>query len=275
MAEAEVKETARKFGRRGTLLGIVSAPAGPTRGPAMIILNAGIIHKAGPSRFSVGLARAVAAAGFRALRFDLSGIGDSELAAEDGTLEEIVQRDITDAIDLMDDGHGVVLAGLCSGADNSFYVAADDQRVRGLVLLDPTIHRTRGFYRRKNLQRLKSPRSWWNVLSGRSLYLRFRERGAMAALPPSYYGLLTCDQPEAALRARRMRERGVRFLYIITGGAIEYCNHPRQLLESLPDAFSPEHLAIEWRPQMGHTVDKLQDRSWCESRIKDFLQTVK
>lgn len=271
MAQVNVKESVKKFGRHGSLIGIVSEPSRPADGPAVVILNAGIIHKAGPSRFSVGLARRLAGAGSRVLRFDLSGIGDSEMSTEEGTLVEIVQRDIADAIALMDDGRGVVLAGLCSGADNAFYVAADDERVVGLVLIDPTIHRTPGYYRRRNLQRLKSPRSWWNVLSGRSLYLRWRARRAAPPLPPGYYGLLTCDREEALGRARKMRERRVKFLYIVTGGASEYCNHPDQILESLPDAFHPDDLCVEWRPEMGHTLDRLGDRSWCEERIERFV----
>lgn len=274
MADPAVKETARKFGRHGTLFGIISEPGAARRGLALIILNAGIMHRAGPSRFSVGLARAAAAAGYRTLRFDLSGIGDSELAPEEGTLEQVVVRDIVDAIDLMDQGSGVVLAGICSGADNAFYVAADDARVRGLVLIDPTIPRTRGYYLRKNLQRLLSLRSWWNVVSGRSLYLRVRESTAATVLPPRYYGLLSCTREETIERARRMRARGVRFLYIITGGITESCNHPRQLFEAFPNAFSAQHLSVEWRPQMGHTLNRLQDKLWCERRIHAFLETL-
>jgi pimeloyl-ACP methyl ester carboxylesterase len=274
MGSTELKEAPRKFGRRGALLGIVSEPAGGSHGPALIVLNSGIIHRAGPCRLAVGITRAAALAGFKALRFDLSGIGDSEQADEDGTLEEIVKRDIVDAIDLMDNGSGVVLAGLCSGADNSFYVAADDPRVRGLVLIDPTVHRTRGFFLRKNLRRFMSPRSWWNILSGRSLYLRLREQHEPTVLPPGYYGLLTCSREEAVIRARRICDRGVKFLYVFTGGAGEYFNHPKQLLEAIPGVFSPDSLSVEWCPEMGHMLDRLQDRQWCENRITAFMDSV-
>ena len=46
--------------------------------PWVVLLNAGIIHRIGPNRLYVQLARRLASRGHAVLRFDLAGIGDSE-----------------------------------------------------------------------------------------------------------------------------------------------------------------------------------------------------
>ena len=59
------------------LFGIVSEPQHETNAPAILLPNAGATHHAGPNRLYVFLARALSRAGFRCIRFDLSGLGDS------------------------------------------------------------------------------------------------------------------------------------------------------------------------------------------------------
>jgi pimeloyl-ACP methyl ester carboxylesterase len=274
---ADVRERPQLFGRKRSLLGIVAEPAQRVSiEPAVIILNAGIIHRVGPSRIGVALARFLAARGYRVLRFDLSGIGDSPRDPADRSLETAVLQDVTDAIELMtqptDHTDGVVLFGICSGADNAFYIGAEDDRVRGMVLVDPTIHPTAGFRVRKLLARLLSARSWWNVLSGRSLLLRARrvlERHPRR--PPGYYGLLTVDPQQAAARARAMSSRGAEFLYILTGGVGAYCNYPGQVADALSGAIPAQQLQVEWRPQADHVLTRDEDRAWLCDRTAAWL----
>ena len=68
------------IGADRNLMGIVCEPDGPwpASRPAMIMLNAGLIHRVGPNRLHVRLARELAARGFLSLRLDLSGRGDSD-----------------------------------------------------------------------------------------------------------------------------------------------------------------------------------------------------
>jgi pimeloyl-ACP methyl ester carboxylesterase len=269
---AELNETPVVFGADQNLVGIVTEPAAP-RGPrpAVVILNAGIIHRVGPSRFAVGTARGLARAGHRVLRFDLSGIGDSQLAGE-GSLEQIVCRDIRDAIDLIARDDGVILVGLCSGADNAFFVGADEPRVRGLVLIDPSLERTAGFRRRRLLAALKSPSSWWRVVSGRALLSRARSKLApKPTRPPGYYGLLACTPDDARRRAAAMTRRGVRFLYVMTGGALQYCNSPRQVREAMP-MLGP-NLSVAWRTEADHVMTREADRSWLVETILGWIES--
>lgn len=274
-----VTERAQFFGREGNLLGIFSEPEdGATRSTSVVILNAGIIHRVGPSRFVVELSRALAGAGYRVLRLDLSGIGDSRLPARDGTLEAIVREDIADAIELADDGAtpgGVVLLGLCSGADNSFHVAPLHDRVRGLALIDPMVHETPRYRRQKALNRLRSPRSWWNVISGRSLLLRIRQaRSREPVRPPHYYGLLTDSAEESRRKADLMQKRGMHLLYLLTGGAHRYCNHPGQVADALGiDPASPL-LRVEWRPEASHILTRAEDRTWLNRTVCAWLEGI-
>ena len=276
---AEVKETAQVFGRNRNLLGIITEPAGGARpGPAVILLNAGIIHRVGPSRVSVEVARALAAAGYRALRFDLSGIGDSPAAPGVASLGEVVRGDIADAISLMTksaaDGAGVVLFGICAGADNAFYLASEDERVKGLVLVDPSVYRTTMYRIRNTWKRIRSARSWWNALSGRSLYKRLRRysnpRGGVVR-PPGFYGLLTLDQETATARAREMSSRGVRFLYIITRDMHPVCNYPGQISDAFGGAIDKHLLRVEWRPKADHLLREEADRKWLGETIGSWM----
>jgi pimeloyl-ACP methyl ester carboxylesterase len=274
---ADVKETAQVFGRNRNLIGIISEPTGsPKAGPAIVVLNAGIIHRVGPSRIGVEIARALATAGYRVLRFDLSGVGDSTASPDVATLADVVRADIADAISLLQGPErepGVVLFGICSGADNAFYVGSEDERVAGMVLIDPTVHATRGFRLRHAWSKVRSARSWWNVVSGRSLYLRIRRSLSRdEARPPGYYGLLTLDQKSATQRARVMSQRGVRFLYVITGDLQRFCNYPEQIFESLGGAIAQQQLGVEWRPKADHLLRRESDRAWLADRIRAWLE---
>jgi hypothetical protein len=78
------REKVVRFGREAKLVGILSEPqgaAGSAREPMVLLVNSGILHRVGACRFHVRLARRLAEDGVSALRFDFSGIGDSERAA--------------------------------------------------------------------------------------------------------------------------------------------------------------------------------------------------
>ncbi len=263
-------ERAFAFGRHETMVGILTAPTHATRIP-VVILSAGIIHKVGPSRALVSLARALAREGHPTLRFDLSGIGDSPRAPE-ASLQAAVTADIHDAITevLKATGTaasgGVALIGFCSGADNALFIGADDARVRALVLFDPTVHETAGFRQREALRRLGSARAWWNALSGRSLRLRLQSR-AEAVSPPDYYGLLVQAPAETDRRVTAMSARGIPRLWVLSEGAQRYCNAAVQVRESLPAGWREELDTVAWAPHLDHLLSRRAQVSW-------FVETV-
>jgi dienelactone hydrolase len=273
-----VRERGLIFGRHKSLVGLITEPK-VIRGRPVVILGAGILHRIGPSRVSVDLARALAAAGHPVLRFDLSGIGESARAVGASLIEQVI-TDITDAIDLaMTTAHGtpwadgVALVGYCSGADNAFFVGADDARVKAMALFDPTIHETEGFRSRLLRRRLTSLRSWWNIVSGRSLWLRLRSRVQTGQYqkPPDYYGLLVATPDDAIQRASRIAARRVPALFILTSGCANYCNAPEQVRESLREGFSPDLFRVTWAPQVDHVLSEVRQVTWFTSAINEWL----
>lgn len=135
-------EEAEVFGRGHRLVGLSSRPADgdPRAYPAVLLTNAGLIHRIGPRRLYVALARRLAAEGRLVLRFDLSGIGDSESRRDGLPVVQGVVQDTVEAMDHLTERFGVerfVLIGICSGAKVSFKVASGDERVTGVVLVDP------------------------------------------------------------------------------------------------------------------------------------------
>src|SRR5215208_2707552 len=92
-----VKENVYAVGAGKSLVAVVTEPAGAAAknaAPAVVILNTGIIHRVGHQRKFVILARELAARGYFVVRFDFSGIGDSErreddLPALEGCLDDI------------------------------------------------------------------------------------------------------------------------------------------------------------------------------------------
>jgi len=134
------RETPLTFGRQHRLFGLLTEPSGATGAPTVIVLNAGLIHRVGPRRLHVKLARRLAAQGFPVFRMDLSGIGDSESRRDALPAVDGVRADVREAMDFLAQDARVrsfLLVGICSGAKISYQVALTDARVAGGVLVDP------------------------------------------------------------------------------------------------------------------------------------------
>ena len=120
------------------LIGILNtARDGALDGAAVLLLNAGVIHRSGPARLNQKIACGLATFGIPSLRFDFSGIGDSTLRC-DTSLRQRFVSDTQGAMDYLQ-RRGVrrfVLLGLCYGAVIAFETALCDWRVAGLVLIN-------------------------------------------------------------------------------------------------------------------------------------------
>jgi hypothetical protein len=257
-------EKAILFGRSEALVGVLCSPAEQARlerTPIVVFLNAGIVHRVGPNRLYVNLARALADNGVESLRFDLGGIGDSLSAREHATMQELVLRDIRDAVDVassQDPARGVVLIGLCSGADNAFQAAVQDSRVVGAVLIDPNTHRTRGFYVRHYLRAIFDRSMWRTLLTGQhpitARLTRFlRERGDIAAA--SVFLAPTSLPPKETVRNQLagLLERNCGLLYVFTGGLPWRYNHGKQFARTYPDLASHSRLQTKYFGLSDHT----------------------
>lgn len=175
-----------RFGDDGALIGILTVPAvARPEAPAVILITAGMVHRTGPNRMHVTLARALAHRGFVVLRFDVSGIGDSRNRADGLPAGESAVLETQSAMAAAAAAAGsqrFVLAGLCSGAVTAFRTAVCDQRVTATVLLNPqTFHHdaewnanvTNMTEARRYLTRSAADRSRWKrALTGQIDYRR-------------------------------------------------------------------------------------------------------
>ena len=115
--------------------------------PIILLVNAGSAYRIGPNRLHVLLARQLASQGFRCLRLDLHGLGDSVASGREGENGPYVAsafRDIEKAMQDMETQLGVkrvVLMGLCSGAYFAFQSAAQisNSVLVESVLINPSI----------------------------------------------------------------------------------------------------------------------------------------
>jgi pimeloyl-ACP methyl ester carboxylesterase len=181
-----VREEAILFGASKSLVGIVSDPAGEgsTR-PAVILLNSGIIHRVGPNRLYVTLARLLTRSGFVVLRFDLSGIGDSIIRRDNVPFERSSVQETQEAMEYLAATRGVdrfLLAGICTGAVVAYHTAHADTRVVGTVLIngqgyipesEEEIHAYLAHRQRRRYyvdRALYSLQSWRNLVTGRVGY---------------------------------------------------------------------------------------------------------
>src|SRR5437868_1693846 len=128
-------EKAFRFGATENLLGILTEPdpqAAAADRPAVLWLNAGMMHHVGPFGWYVTLARQFAELGFLSFRIDLSGVGESPHRSDNRPTQQRAADDVIAAMDFLARKRQVkrfVLIGLCSGAIIAHRVAVRATRV--------------------------------------------------------------------------------------------------------------------------------------------------
>jgi len=250
-----VNEKALLFGTTKSLAGIVTDPDPATARPdlpGVIILNAGVLHRVGPNRVHVRLARALAEKGLVVLRFDLSGIGDSRRRHGSESFARSAVQEVQEAMNFLADSRGLerfVLFGICSGADNGLQACHSDTRVAGAILIDgynlPSLGLILHFYQ----ARLLSVRSWARFVIGRSQTWSLIRTLAWALRAGRNAG--TQEDPILPSRAefraqmRSIADRGVELLLVYTGSSAAYYNYRRLLRRSLRSWPSRERVRVE------------------------------
>jgi hypothetical protein len=282
----KIRERAVTFGPGQTLVGIetraVDAEAGangaPGR-PAVILLNAGVVHRVGPHRLTVNLARRFGRAGHLAFRFDLAGLGDSRARKGTASYETRVIEDVRAAMDHLQKANKIdrfILGGLCSGADNSIRVALADERVAAIMLLDPYAYRTPGFYLRHYMARIGRLQSWLGASrrAATALVKATRQRiahrmngadgtasatnGAQPARTPQYKRYHP-PREQFAAQLRQLIDRGTA-IYIAYSGSLDAVYN---YADQFDDAFRPygigtEDIRITFAPLVNHTYTELR-----------------
>jgi pimeloyl-ACP methyl ester carboxylesterase len=275
------------LGEKNKLVGILSQAEGNPPGiarPAVIILNAGLIHRVGPNRTFVDLSRQLSQQGFNVLRFDFSGIGDSDPREDHLPFEKSAPQEVCLAMDhLAQEGMAAefVLIGLCSGAAIAFQVASLDQRVIGAVIINAPAPNTpagekmraSSFYWRKALFNQKS---WSRIILGKSSYREVWSAIVTQVQLMFFFKAAVQSEPEeigASLKAafQTFRGRATRLLFISSGDevGVDYirriagCEHESMRKSGL--------LSIEILSATDHLFTPIEAQKRLSDRINQWM----
>jgi len=265
------------FGTNGHLLGILSTPDEDVRipdAPIALILNAGIVHRIGPFRLNVDIARHLAECGFSTLRMDLSGLGDSGPRTGKLDIENRAELDATDAMTFLQQETGVnefVIVGLCSGAYNAHCVAVRDQRVVGGVFMDGIVFRTFGYFLRHNLARVFRPRFWRNAVKRRFYQPAVTTEAGGASLAESEFFSSDLSKDKIVNDLTGLMDRGVQMLFMYTDGYDDICGRSqfREMYGLRPDE---GQLQVEYYPKSEHTFRLTENRKAACERVSNWFQ---
>lgn len=270
-----MKERAIVFGAHGGLVGILTeSEQGRAASTAVIVSNIGMHHRVGPFRLYVELARRLAGNCVPVLRFDLAGMGDSEPRHDAPSPSERAQRDLDDAMQLLTDTVGAekfILIGLCSGVDSSHAAATRDPRVIAAAFIDGYSYPSPGFYARRFRTDLLDPGRW----------KRFLRRHLGSGGPNEF----RADEPQVFVRDNptraqfrqdvlRMTRRGVRLLFVYSGGVFYRFNSPRQFFEMLGARLKSDHIEIEAMYSADHVFTSVARRNALVGRLEEWVRTV-
>lgn len=271
MSAAECyRERAITFGEDGALVGVITEPARPANRPAVVLWNAGLLHRVGPSRLNVELARTLAAEGFCCLRFDLSGLGDSGAARTAGVAAERNMADIRAALDHLQRHEGMeraILIGLCSAADSAHRMAVADPRVCGMVALDGYAYPTVGFVLRRVAVFARDPRRLAGYVCRRLRRLCARNRPAPAVSMEEQFRWYAPPRAQAQADLAGFVARGLRLLYVYSGEAFYYYNHAGQFWKMYPGLDFRGLAEAEYYPSADHLFTQVQNRANLVARI--------
>ena len=275
-----MQETVCQFGPNNALFGILTTPdadkAVPSA-PIAVILNAGIIHRVGPFRLHVDLARQLAEKGYSTLRMDLSGLGDSQ--TRPGKLDVDEDRavlDASDALDYLSEGTGTdrfVILGLCSGAFNAHQIAVKDSRIVGSVFMDGIVFRTFSYYLHRYFLRFFRLRFWRNAI-------KRRWSGASSAsisdgdtlAESEFFFSDELDKDVVVKDLNGMMDRGMRLLFLYTDGYDDICSRSqfREMYGLQPDN---GQLQVEYYPKSEHTFRLIENRRAAGSRVTSWFES--
>ena len=264
-----MREKAVQFGKTASLVGVLTEPLPGTAlagAPAVVWLDSGILHRVGACRLYVRIARKLAARGITSLRFDFSGLGDSEQRKDTLRFEESAIVETREAMDWLAQTKGVkefVLAGLCSGADMAHETALADERVVALGMMDAWAYRTRRYVVRHYGRRALDPKAW-------ATRVKMLLGGRGAAHPDAMPNVEGADfeipkyvreyPPQERIRGDLVKfmSRGMRLLQVFSGGQGYLYNYRGQYRESFAGVAFADRLQEEYIAEADHIFTGLE-----------------
>lgn len=277
-----MRERTIKVGKPIPLVGVVTEPDRPSQGPAVLILNSGIMHHVGSCRMSVRLARAIAARGLVTLRFDYSGIGDSEPRGGGRPFRELAVAECVEVMDYLQKTRGhdqFLLYGLCSGADASYYAALADTRVVGISQFDPYCYVTARYYLEYYRPVIFDYRRWKAFIGNRfrKVLREGQTRAGEAANHDQFFEVPTYTRvfpprDEIAAGLRGLVNRGVRIQVNFPRGPLY--NYRTQFTDSFGDVPFRDQLELNFFPRANHIITQAEAQAEVLEAVSRWMAQV-
>ena len=267
-------DTPFSFGADNRLRGILSTPSEyrDYRLPTIVIPNAYVTPHVGLFRMHVELSRSLAKAGFRTLRFDVSGIGDSSEPTVSSPYTERIRSELREAINFVCQQTGndeVILVGHCDGANRAFELAAEDERVRSVVCIDGYMQiswRTRINHFVRRLRNVMQSDFWKARLARGSRPKDTESMMSLRSLAGQEQAMYQASDVRSQIpsMSAKLRQRGTRALWIFSAEYSRLCNLNR--LRKLLQFGSPKSLdeqvviagAKHVYPEVGHRRELIE-----------------
>jgi pimeloyl-ACP methyl ester carboxylesterase len=267
-----MKEETLLFGTGQGLVGTLNVPNPRTGSLGVILLNAGMIHRIGPHRVNVRLARELARHGIASIRFDLAGHGDSARPSGSLPFQDQAVEDVRQAADALGSATGLkrfAVFGICSGAYHAFNAAMKDERLTTLMLFDafryPT-WKTRVIY---YLTRLRQPQPLRRAVGFGGRMLRQLATGndphAAATTPVAELERLgVIDvfplKEAAGSGLKTLLDRGVRIFVVYSGSAVEGYNYRRQFEDTFAEYGVAGRVQVDYKSDLDHQFTTCADQ---------------
>jgi pimeloyl-ACP methyl ester carboxylesterase len=252
---------------------------------AIIILGAGLVHRVGPNRLTVHMARRLASRGHVVARFDHRGIGDSGARRDNLPFYEGAVDETCEVMDHLERRHGVrkfVLIGICSGAETALRTASYHERVVGAGLINgggqgygaawDTYEHVRGEARHYLKNSLLSLDSWRRALTGRIRYRRLlavmlhRLRNLVA--PPK---VVVAASKRAVSDVNAIVDRGSRILWLQSEGDLSQDYFDTMFGRSVDTLLESGSVRLETITYADHTLTERYSQQRVLELIDDWL----
>ena len=254
------------FGENKGLIGTICRPSTPVSGPTglgMVLFNAGVIHRIGPHRLNVRLARRLAEQGIPSIRFDLAGLGDSARPSGNHSFEAQAVSDLRSAMDALGSNaqtQRFALLGLCSGAVHGYATSFADDRVVGLLIFDNYRYRT--LKARLNLYSMRVrehglPRAVGGWIL-RKVSTALKSVGKAKGRSDDVAFISTGpSKPEFAKGLKTLLDRGVKIGLIYTGEAFDFYNYERQFQDAFHGLGVAHRVTVSFLPDLDHAATSI------------------
>jgi len=268
-----MKEITHNYGAENNLNGIASIPDNINKKAAVLLFNAGVLHKVNAFDLNINFKKTLLDTGALVFRFDLSGMGDSLKPSQNTTKEEQVMRDLTQTMDMLENKYNInefIVIGLCTGADNAHKIAVIDKRVMGVVWLDGYAYATAEFKKLNTARYLKAamtPDKLFRFIKKKI----FKPNETASNVEDNYVWVLP-EKEKYKSEMKEIFERGCKSLYFYSGGVNDYYLYENQFYDSFNDEDFLSSVEVEYNINADHLYVIKKHRAAMLSRLAQWME---